>query len=102
VEFLSKPVAEDISINAIESRALRSLYAKLTLRERDVMTWVVRGLLNNQVGRSIWLGNSCTRSFPLELSYIRYGAEQFCFKSDAQNLMGDLEGAFSDFCNRQK
>ncbi len=65
VEFLTKPVAEEVLINAIgsaiarsritldqesESRALLSLYAKLTPRERDVMTLVVRGLLNKQVG----------------------------------------------------
>jgi FixJ family two-component response regulator len=65
VEFLTKPVAEDVLINAIgsaiarsritldqesESQALRSLYAKLTPRERDVMALVVRGLLNKQVG----------------------------------------------------
>jgi FixJ family two-component response regulator len=65
VEFLTKPVAEDVLINAIgsaiarsritrnqesERQALRSLYAKLTPRERDVMTLVVRGLLNKQVG----------------------------------------------------
>ena len=65
VEFLTKPVAEDVLINAIgsaiarsritldqesERQTLRSLYAKLTPRERDVMTLVVRGLLNKQVG----------------------------------------------------
>ena len=65
VEFLTKPVAEAVLINAIgsaiarsrvtldqegESQALRSLYSKLTPRERDVMTLVVRGLLNKQVG----------------------------------------------------
>jgi FixJ family two-component response regulator len=65
VEFLTKPIAEDVLINAIgsaiarsritldqqsESQALRSLYAKLTPRERDVMTLVVRGQLNKQVG----------------------------------------------------
>jgi FixJ family two-component response regulator len=68
VEFLTKPVAEDVLINAIgsaiarsritldqqsESQALRSLYAKLTPRERDVMTLVVRGLLNKQVGAQL-------------------------------------------------
>jgi FixJ family two-component response regulator len=57
VEFLTKPVAEDVLINAIgsaiarsritldqesERQTLRSLYAKLTPRERDVMTLVVR------------------------------------------------------------
>jgi FixJ family two-component response regulator len=65
VEFLTKPVAEDVLITAIgsaiarsritldqesERQTLRSLYAKLTPRERDVMTLVVRGLLNKQVG----------------------------------------------------
>ena len=65
VEFLTKPIAEEVLINAIgsaiarsrialdqesESQALRSLYARLTPRERDVMTLVVRGLLNKQVG----------------------------------------------------
>jgi FixJ family two-component response regulator len=64
VEFLTKPVAEDVLIDAIgsaiarsritldqesERQALCSLYARLTPRERDVMTLVVRGLLNKQV-----------------------------------------------------
>jgi FixJ family two-component response regulator len=68
VEFLTKPVAEDVLINAIgsaiarsritldqesERQTLRSLYAKLTPRERDVMTLVVRGLLNKQVGAEL-------------------------------------------------
>ena len=68
VEFLTKPVAEDVLISAIgsaiarsritldqesESQALRCLYAKLTPRERDVMTLVVRGLLNKQVGAEL-------------------------------------------------
>ena len=65
VEFLTKPVAEDVLLGAIENaiarsrvtlereseiQELRSRYAKLTPRERDVMTLVVRGLLNKQVG----------------------------------------------------
>src|ERR1700678_796503 len=65
VEFLTKPVAEDVLLDAIgsaiarsrttldqesESQALRSLFAKLTPRERDVLNLVVRGLLNKQVG----------------------------------------------------
>jgi FixJ family two-component response regulator len=68
VEFLTKPVAEDVLINAIgsaiassritldqesESQALRSLYARLTPREREVMNLVVRGLLNKQVGAEL-------------------------------------------------
>jgi FixJ family two-component response regulator len=65
VDFLTKPVAEDVLLNTIggaiargritldqesETQALRGLYAKLTPRERDVMTLIVRGLLNKQVG----------------------------------------------------
>ena len=77
VEFLTKPVAEDVLINAIgsaiarsritldqesESHALRSLYAKLTPRERDVMTWVVRGLLSNQVGGELGMAESTVKA----------------------------------------
>jgi FixJ family two-component response regulator len=65
VEFLTKPVPEEVLIAAIDSaiarsrvtleqekdvQALRSLYARLTPREREVMTLVVRGFLNKQVG----------------------------------------------------
>jgi FixJ family two-component response regulator len=65
VEFLTKPVPEEVLLSAIESaiarshktleqesqiQALRLLYSKLTPRERDVMALVVRGLLNKQVG----------------------------------------------------
>jgi FixJ family two-component response regulator len=65
VEFLTKPVPEEVLITAIdgaisrsrvtleqenEMQMLRGLYAKLTPREREVMTLVVRGLLNKQVG----------------------------------------------------
>jgi FixJ family two-component response regulator len=65
VEFLTKPVAEEVLIGAIDSaiarsrvtleqeneiQVLRGLYSKLTPRERDVMTLVVRGRLNKQVG----------------------------------------------------
>jgi FixJ family two-component response regulator len=65
LEFLTKPVPEEVLISAIDSaiarsrltleqeveiRSLRALYAKLTPRERDVMALVVRGLLNKQVG----------------------------------------------------
>src|SRR6202453_1243097 len=64
VEFLTKPVPEEILLSAIDSaisrsrvtleqenemQMLRGLYAKLTPREREVMTLVVRGLLNKQV-----------------------------------------------------
>jgi FixJ family two-component response regulator len=65
VEFLTKPLGEDVLLNAIknaierstttlgheaEIQALRDRYASLTVREREVMAWVVSGLLNKQVG----------------------------------------------------
>jgi FixJ family two-component response regulator len=65
VEFLTKPFGDDVLLQAIrraiersrialdreaELRALRDRQASLTPRERDVMTLVVSGLLNKQVG----------------------------------------------------
>lgn len=65
VEFLTKPFSNDVLVNAIrnaldrsrtalsngaEMQALRDCYASLTHREREVMTLVVSGLLNKQVG----------------------------------------------------
>jgi len=65
VEFLTKPLAEEALLGAIrhaiersqtalgneaEMQALRGRYASLTPREREVMTMVVSGLLNKQVG----------------------------------------------------
>jgi FixJ family two-component response regulator len=65
VEFLIKPFNDDILLGAIqeclkrscaalireaEIRALRNSYARLSLRERQVMALVVSGLLNKQVG----------------------------------------------------
>jgi FixJ family two-component response regulator len=65
VEFLTKPLKDDVLLNAIrgaiersraalrldsEMRALRTCYASLTPREREVMALVVSGLLNKQVG----------------------------------------------------
>lgn len=65
VEFLTKPFQDDVLLDAIrhalersraalrresEMRALRSCYASLTPREREVMGLVVSGLLNKQVG----------------------------------------------------
>ncbi|HXW07105.1 MAG TPA: response regulator [Vicinamibacterales bacterium] len=65
VEFLTKPFKDDVLLNAIrgaiershtalrqdsETRFLRDCYASLTPREREVMSWVVSGLLNKQVG----------------------------------------------------
>ena len=65
VEFLTKPFADDVLLDAIrnaivqsqsaldresELRALRKRYASLSRREREVMALVVSGLLNKQVG----------------------------------------------------
>jgi FixJ family two-component response regulator len=65
VEFLTKPLKDDLLLNAIrgaiersraalrldsEMRALRTCYASLTPREREVMALVVSGRLNKQVG----------------------------------------------------
>jgi FixJ family two-component response regulator len=65
VEFLTKPLRHDVLLNAIrnaversrvllsrdaEMRELKSRYACLTSREREVMALVVAGLLNKQVG----------------------------------------------------
>ena len=65
VEFLTKPFTNDVLLDAIgsaiersrtavreesETRLLRSSYASLTQREREVMALVVSGLLNKQVG----------------------------------------------------
>jgi FixJ family two-component response regulator len=65
VEFLTKPFADEVLLSAIrqaierseaalgrdaEIRTLRDRYASLSGREREVMTLVVSGLLNKQVG----------------------------------------------------
>ena len=65
VEFLTKPFDDDVLLDAIrqaidrsraalrhesELQLLRSRYASLTQREREVLALVVSGLLNKQVG----------------------------------------------------
>ena len=65
VEFLTKPFKDDVLLDAIRGaiersraalredskmRVLRDRYASLTPREREVMSLVVSGLLNKQVG----------------------------------------------------
>ncbi len=65
VEFLMKPFSDDVLLSAIRQsiersqtalgheadiRSLRDCYASLSRREREVMTLVVTGLLNKQVG----------------------------------------------------
>src|SRR5215510_7149384 len=65
VEFLTKPFDDEVLLSAIrhalkrsaallndqaEIAALRSSYESLTPRERDVMRFVVAGMLNKQIG----------------------------------------------------
>src|SRR5260221_4882432 len=68
VEFLTKPFGDDVLVNVIrhaiefsraalgreaEIQALRTRYASLTRREREVMALVVSGFLNKQVGAEL-------------------------------------------------
>jgi FixJ family two-component response regulator len=68
VEFLTKPFSDDVLLNAIrqavqrsettlcqaaEIRILRDRYSSLSGREREVMSLVVAGLLNKQVGSDL-------------------------------------------------
>lgn len=65
VEFLAKPIDDNVLLSAIrnalkrsasalaeqtELQALRDCYASLTPREREVMRLVVSGMLNKQIG----------------------------------------------------
>lgn len=68
VEFLTKPYGDQVLLGAIEQaiesshvamrreaglRSIRSSYASLSPRERQVMASVVRGLLNKQIGADL-------------------------------------------------
>jgi FixJ family two-component response regulator len=68
VEFLTKPFSDEVLLDAIrgaiersrtalhhgaEMRSLRTAYASLTPREREVMALVVAGLLNKQIGSKL-------------------------------------------------
>lgn len=68
VEFLTKPFADDVLLQALkraiersrralgqaaELKVLRARYASLTPREREVMSWIAAGLLNKQVGAEL-------------------------------------------------
>jgi FixJ family two-component response regulator len=71
VEFLTKPVAPEVLLSAIEgalarsrlaleqrvrTAAIRDRYQSLSPRERQVMALVVRGQLNKQVGGALGIG----------------------------------------------
>ncbi len=61
VEFLTKPFSDIVLLDAIDKaidrsrrfQSLRLCYASLTPREREVMTLVISGLLNKQVGAEL-------------------------------------------------
>jgi FixJ family two-component response regulator len=68
VEFLTKPFSDDVLVNAIrdaiersqtalaqdaELKGLRARHASLTSREREIMTFVVSGLLNKQIAAEL-------------------------------------------------
>src|SRR5262249_21316156 len=76
LEFLTKPIRTDLLVEAIhhaldrsraalrldsELRALRTCFESLTPREREVMTLVVSGLLNKQVGFELGIGEATVK-----------------------------------------
>ena len=76
-EFLTKPFERDVLLDAIrraiersretltqaaELRALRGRYALLTPREREVLAWVVSGLLNKQVGAELGMTEATVKA----------------------------------------
>lgn len=76
VEFLTKPFSPDVLLAAIgnalersraalghgaEMLALHECYATLTPREREVMAFVVKGLLNKQVGAELGMSETTVK-----------------------------------------
>jgi FixJ family two-component response regulator len=76
-EFLTKPFERDVLLDAIrraiersrealrqtsELRMLRERHASLTPREREVLTWVVSGLLNKQVGSELGMTEATVKA----------------------------------------
>jgi FixJ family two-component response regulator len=70
VEFLNKPYSDEMLLSAVqnaiecsdaalrreaEMRSIRDRYASLSLRERQVMALVVRGLVNRHVGSELFI-----------------------------------------------
>jgi FixJ family two-component response regulator len=77
VEFLTKPFNAEVLLTAIrhalersrialaqevEMRELRERYASLSRRERNVMAWVVAGLLNKQVAGELDIAESTVKA----------------------------------------
>jgi len=76
-EFLTKPFERDALLNAIRSaiersreallqaselKILRERYSSLTPREREVLAWVVSGLLNKQVGGELGMTEATVKA----------------------------------------
>ena len=76
-EFLTKPFERDVLLDAIrraiersrvalaqaaELKMLQARYTSLTPREREVLGWVVSGLLNKQVGAALGLTEATVKA----------------------------------------
>jgi FixJ family two-component response regulator len=76
-EFLTKPFEPEVILTAIERaidrsrealrhaseiQALRERHASLTRREREVLAWVVSGLLNKQVGAELGMTEATVKA----------------------------------------
>ena len=77
VEFLTKPLSQDVLLSAIreaiersrsalgheaEMQVLRDCYASLTPREQEVMALVASGLLNKQVGGELCISEKTVKA----------------------------------------
>ena len=77
VEFLTKPFSDSTLLSAIrgaierskalvdrnaELQALKSRYARLTSREREVFALVIAGLLNKQVGNELGISETTVKA----------------------------------------
>jgi FixJ family two-component response regulator len=76
-EFLTKPFERDVMLDALrraiersrvallqasELKRLNERYASLTPREREVLAWVVSGLLNKQVGAELGMTEATVKA----------------------------------------
>jgi FixJ family two-component response regulator len=76
-EFLTKPFERDVLLNAIrraiersrvalvqaaELKMLQERFGSLTPREREVLVWVVSGLLNKQVGAELGMTEATVKA----------------------------------------